>query len=134
MSMDAQLVALAGPLQGSVLPLREDEISIGRDAANVLRLEDRAVSRRHCVIVRENGQYRIRDMQSANRTRVNGLPVEEQELANRDEIRIGRSVFLFLAEADESLSSRQEVAWDEGASGVTFILKREGALYLHPQE
>jgi hypothetical protein len=39
----AELEAVAGPLKGSIIPLAEDEISIGREPLNQVSLLDAAV-------------------------------------------------------------------------------------------
>jgi hypothetical protein len=49
------------------------------------------------VIVAEGGQHVIRDLDSRNGTYVNELPVPGRVLEDGDQIRIGESVFLFLA-------------------------------------
>ena len=96
--MNSRLVAVSGALTGEVLPLANDDpVSLGRDASNRIPISDVSVSRRHCAIMAERGQYVIRDLDSRNGTFVNELPVRERVLEDGDQIRIGESVFLFLA-------------------------------------
>ena len=40
-----RLVAVGGPLQGSMHPLETDEVSIGRDVSNSLPIADTSASR-----------------------------------------------------------------------------------------
>lgn len=42
-----RLVTVAGPLKGMVIALTEEELSLGRDGSNRLRIADGALSRRH---------------------------------------------------------------------------------------
>jgi len=130
----ARLVAVAGPLVGGVFPLAEDEILIGRDESNTLNLEDRAVSRCHCVIRRQDGRLVIRDRESTNRTFVNNKPIEEQELRHLDVLQIGCSRFLFLlGEPDEAESpSEPQFTDDHVLAGSTAVLRPAEASYLHP--
>jgi Nif-specific regulatory protein len=100
--LNPQLIALAGPLRGQALPLAEDCVRIGRDRENEVCLSDAWVSRRHCVLERlPDGQVRLRDLGSRNGTFVQGLPVRERILRHGDEIRVGRSVLVFLCDAAE---------------------------------
>jgi Nif-specific regulatory protein len=100
--MKASLVAIAGPLQGSVFPLTDAEFWIGRAQGNAVAIEDAALSRRHCVIAPQDGRFVIRDADSRNGTLVNGVPIAERVLEPQDEIRAGRSLFTFVAESDTS--------------------------------
>src|SRR6266853_576308 len=92
--MSPHLIAVAGPLSGTSLPLMQGETSIGRDNANHVALADRAVSSRHCLVVRRDGRLTIRDLDPGNRSFVNGMPADDRMLADGDEIQIGSSVFL----------------------------------------
>ena len=72
--MEARLVAISGPLEGAVFPL-DAELSIGREKTNSVPIEDRVLSRRHCLIQKDNGQFKVRDLNSSNGTYVNSLPI-----------------------------------------------------------
>src|ERR1035441_2943840 len=93
--MEARLVAISGPLEGAVFPL-EAELSIGREKTNTIPIEDRVLSRRHCLIQKDNGHFNIRDLNSSNGTYVNGLPVAAHVLKDGDQIKAGQSLFLFV--------------------------------------
>src|SRR6266542_6799558 len=99
--MGPRLVAIAGPRKGETFPLTEEELSIGRDASNSLRIRDRSVSRFHCSLNVEGGQYRIRDLDSRNGVFVNDIPVREKALDDGDQIKIGTALFLFLLREEE---------------------------------
>jgi Nif-specific regulatory protein len=130
----AELEAVAGPLKGSSIPLSEDEVSIGREPSNQISLLDAAVSRRHCVITRQAGQFKIQDLNSRNSTFVNGVPVTERALASGDEIKIGNSLFVFvLPEAEKAKDVSTSVEFEKGdtGGGSTIILRKRDARYLH---
>ncbi len=58
------------------VPLIRDEITIGRQEGNTIRLTERNVSRRHARFQRrEGGQYFVEDLSSYTGTKVNGLPI-----------------------------------------------------------
>jgi len=56
----------------TVVPLVREEITIGRQDGNTIRLTERNVSRRHARLVKENGNVVIEDLGSYNGVRVNG--------------------------------------------------------------
>jgi len=56
----------------TVVQLVRDEITIGRQDGNTIRLTERNVSRRHARLVRQNGNVLIEDLGSYNGVRVNG--------------------------------------------------------------
>ena len=133
----AELEAVAGPLKGSTIPLAEDEISLGREPSNRIALLDAAVSRRHCVITRSDGEFKIQDLNSRNSTFVNGVPVLERTLASGDEIKIGSSLFVFvLAETERTKNASTSVEFDKSdpGGGSTIVLRKQDARYLHDLE
>ena len=48
--MEPRLVAIAGPLKGTTIPLADKETIIGREPTNGVAINDPLVSRRHCSI------------------------------------------------------------------------------------
>jgi transcriptional regulator with GAF, ATPase, and Fis domain len=95
--MHAKLVAINGPLRKSEFPV-VDQITLGSDPDNVVRLQDPWVSQRHCTISNNHGRYVLLDLDSHAGTFVNGIPVKERDLKTGDEVAIGNSLFLFQEE------------------------------------
>jgi pSer/pThr/pTyr-binding forkhead associated (FHA) protein len=56
----------------TVVPVVRDEITIGRNDANIVRLSEKNVSRQHGRLLRESGHYYIEDLNSFTGIRVNG--------------------------------------------------------------
>jgi transcriptional regulator with GAF, ATPase, and Fis domain len=112
--MDPKLIVLTGASKGAILTIQE-ELSIGRDPENQLRLQDNRVSRCHAVIKREKSTYKIFDLESHNGTLVNGIPLNEQTLKHRDRIQIGDNVFVFLLYEEKELSGLNNVEVDENS-------------------
>ena len=133
--MNPRVVGIAGPFQGTTIPLSAAEISIGRDPANHVCISDKSLSRRHCVIASNGEQYTIRDLRSRNGTLLNGMPVEEQSLRHGDQISVGESVIVFLVHADESHLERSQVVFADTAelSGDPLLLRPEDSVYLQPE-
>ena len=95
--MRPRLVSVLGTYPAET-PFSEAGLTIGRDAACTVRLEDPAVSSRHCVIVKAGDRFVLRDSNSTNGTFVNGKAAAEVDLKHGDEIRVGHVRFQFLLE------------------------------------
>src|SRR5437870_4860236 len=67
-AMHSTLIVIEGPLKGTLLPLHEGEVSIGRDDSNTLAIDDLAASRCHCKIRRDRDRFRLTDAGSRNGT------------------------------------------------------------------
>jgi predicted component of type VI protein secretion system len=85
----SRLHILSGVLEGKVVDLIEERITLGRALDNLVRLEDGTVSHHHALILQEGGEYKLRDLNSTNGTRVNGMRIVETKLNNGDQVRMG---------------------------------------------
>ncbi|MGH9405948.1 MAG: sigma 54-interacting transcriptional regulator [Terriglobia bacterium] len=94
--MYPKLITLLGPHRGKAYDLNEPRITVGRLPANHLYLPEQGVSRQHCVFETEGERVILRDLESRNGTRVNGMPILERALEDGDLIEIGDSQFMFL--------------------------------------
>ncbi len=74
----------------TVVPFVRDEITIGRQEGNTIRLTERNVSRRHARLVRQNGHVLVEDLGSYNGIRINGDKIQGQvPVHDGDLIQIG---------------------------------------------
>ena len=115
-----RLVVLRGPDQGRAFEVSENT-TIGRSAANAVRLSGEKVSRRHASIIKEEDFYIIADHASRNGVLVNGRKTDRTVLASGDRIEIGNSLLLFeLDEAEESPTKELSIhGIDAGHDGKT---------------
>jgi pSer/pThr/pTyr-binding forkhead associated (FHA) protein/tetratricopeptide (TPR) repeat protein len=89
----------------TVVPFVRDEITIGRQEGNTIRLTERNVSRRHARLVRLNGHVVVEDLGSYNGTRINGERIAGQSpLKEGDLIQIGDYDLALQAEGAASVS------------------------------
>jgi transcriptional regulator with GAF, ATPase, and Fis domain len=129
-----RLLVIAGPSKDTTIPLPDGEATVGRDPANVVAVIDPSVSRKHCLLRREDGRFQIRDLDSRNGTLVNGQPVKEQWLRHGDEIATGDSVFLFLLDDDAQVPSASRVEFDERRpTAETKVIYPKEVVYLQPE-
>jgi two-component system response regulator GlrR len=66
---------VSGPDAGLVASSRGERVVIGSHRSADLRLADRAVSRFHCELTMDEGRVLLRDLESRNGTRVDGVEV-----------------------------------------------------------
>ena len=130
--MNPRLVAIAGKLQGTVLPITDSPAIIGRESAATLCLPEGSVSRRHSQIERDGNDFVVIDLDSLNGTFVNDVPIKRRTLEHGDRIRIGDSHFLFLRHEGDAPSESSEVQFDDSRSlgGSTIQFGFNDALYL----
>ena len=117
--MPARLVGISGPLEGVEYPLTGDEVVVGRDPNCGLSIDDQALSRKHCRIYCDGGQYVLEDLGSSNGVLVNGAAMQSRQLANGDRVAVGRSALLFLTTPSDGRDRTPALVWAEGELGST---------------
>jgi pSer/pThr/pTyr-binding forkhead associated (FHA) protein len=90
------LLVLKGPNKGDKFILKKDEVTMGRHPESDIFLSDITVSRNHAKVVHKEGRFTIFDSGSLNGTYLNGKPVDEASLSDKDEIQIGKFKLMFL--------------------------------------
>ena len=132
--MRPRLLVIAGPSKDSTIPLPDGESTLGRDPTNAVSVPDASVSRKHCLLRREeDDRFQIKDLDSRNGTLVNGLAIKEQWLRHGDEIATGDSVFLFLLEDEEQAVPPSRVEFDDSQPmAETKLIHPREVLYLQP--
>ena len=98
----AVFVVLNGPEIGNQFPLRRTRYTIGRaPEADISIRTDAQVSRHHARLtvqfdaVEQRSQYLLTDLGSLNQTIVNGEPIKECLLSDRDRVQIGDTTLRF---------------------------------------
>ena len=132
--MRPRLLVIAGPAKDATIPLPDGEATLGRDPTNAVSLPDTSVSRKHCLLRREeDNRFQIRDLDSRNGTLVNGVVVKEQWLRHGDEIATGDSVFLFLVEDEDQATPASRVEFDDRTpTAETRLIHPREVVYLQP--
>ncbi len=83
------------------LAAQSGAVSIGREAGNLVQLEDNEVSRRHAEIRHVGEAFIVGDLKSSNGTYLNEARVERAELSSGDRIRIGRTVLVYAKDGED---------------------------------
>jgi diguanylate cyclase (GGDEF)-like protein len=98
------------PIRGTRYLIGDRGLVIGRDNGCEIQVNDKSISRRHVSIEpRLPGEYQITDLNSSNGTFVNDLRVRSQLLQDGCYVRVGDSMFRFLAGGNVEASYHEEV-------------------------
>jgi hypothetical protein len=92
----ALVVRSGGGRAGETFTPQDERTSIGRSPDCGIFLDDVTVSRKHAVLVRQEGRWIVEDQGSLNGTFVNRKRVETAELEDGDELQIGKYRLTFL--------------------------------------
>jgi hypothetical protein len=121
MASQFQLIMRSGPTPGAAFTLEGDQLTIGRDSANEIVINDAEVSRRHARLTFQGGKYVLEDMGSTNGTFVNGQRLSGPRVLKAGEvISFGEQIVLVF----------ESVSLDPGA---TMISPRAAAVPVAPR-
>ncbi len=123
------LVVLTGSDMGKLCSI-EREICVGRSPIADLYLNGGGISRLHCRICIEDGQYMLEDLDSRNGTYIEGNRIDSHRLQNGDRIWLGTTVLKFvLCDPVEEAFTVQMTHWAfrdslTGAYSKRYLLDR----------
>ena len=93
--LDAYLKVMKKDGETFRFPIRKKTVTIGRDPACDLHLDDPYVSRKHCQIVFRGEHFTVIDLQSLNKTVVKGKQYIQKNLVPGNVIDLGATKLMF---------------------------------------
>lgn len=121
-----RLLCESGQMVGSDVEVSND-MTLGRIKGNTVTVDDPKASRKHLRLYKEEGAYYIEDLKSANGTYLNEVKITKTRIAYGDRIRIGRTVFVFLADPEQTLEGSKigpyEIVKKIGPRGIGIVYK-----------
>ncbi|MDC0707794.1 GGDEF domain-containing protein [Stigmatella sp. ncwal1] len=124
-NLDAALVVIYGLDLGHKYDLGRSEILIGRSSKSDISLDQESVSRNHARITNTVKGVFIQDLGSTNGTFVNDDAVKSaQELRNGDLVKIGRTIFKFIAGGNIEAAYHDEIYRLTTMDGLTQVHNR----------
>lgn len=108
----AKLYIMNGPEKGKAFEFKKDAISIGRVSGNDIQIKEKSISRKHIEILRRNGKFLIKDLNSMNGTFVNGrliAPGKEFEVEEGVPISIGKIIISLGKKCSDDILSIQNL-------------------------
>ena len=123
--LDAALVVIYGLELGRKYDLRTEETLIGRSAKAEIQVDQESISRNHACITTSGRGVFIKDLGSTNGTFVNDELVNgETALRNGDLVKIGRTIFKFIAGGNIETAYHDEIYRLTTMDGLTQIYNR----------
>jgi len=83
----------------------DNEVHMGRELDNTLRLPDPSISRHHCVLRKVGDGFEIQDLQSSNGVLINGNRVQSSPLRDGDRITLGQIQMTFQDPRPENMAT-----------------------------
>ncbi len=121
----AALVVIYGLDLGRKFDLIQRETIIGRSSKATIQVDQESISRSHAKLVIQGSHVVIRDMGSTNGTFVNDdLVTQDHPLRNGDLIKIGRTIFKFIAGGNIEAAYHDEIYRLTTVDGLTQIFNR----------
>jgi diguanylate cyclase (GGDEF)-like protein len=108
-SASACLVVLQGQRLGQRIDIGDDALIIGRAPECDFQILERSISRQHTTIWRGASGYRIKDLDSTNKTLLNDQPIIEAELKDGDHVTIGTCVLKFMERSSVEARYHEEI-------------------------
>ena len=130
----ACLVVLQGQRLGQRIDLGEAPLIIGRSPEAEFQILERSVSREHCRIWQDPAGYRIKDLDSTNKTFLNDQPIIEAELKDGDHIAVGSCVLKFMDRSSVEARYHEEIYQLATADPLTDLYNRRQFLELLEKE
>ena len=123
----AALVVIHGDELGKKHDLTRHEMIIGRSSKADIQVDQDAVSRHHACLTKEtDGRIRLKDLGSTNGTFVNDRECGEEpvEVRSGDYIKVGRTIFKFLAGGTIEAAYHEEIYRLTTTDGLTQIYNK----------
>jgi diguanylate cyclase (GGDEF)-like protein len=130
----ACLVVLQGQRLGQRIDVGAQPLVIGRAPECDFQIMERSVSRQHARIWQEPSGYRIKDLDSTNKTLLNDQPIIEAELKDGDHVSIGSCVLKFMERSSVEARYHEEIYQLATIDPLTGLYNRRQFLELLDRE
>ncbi len=130
----ACLVVLQGQRLGQRVDVGDSPLIIGRAPECELQIIERSISRQHTKIWREPTGYRVKDLDSTNKTLLNDQPIIEAELKDGDHLTIGNCVLKFMERSSVEARYHEEIYQLATMDPLTGMYNRRHFLELFERE
>ncbi|MBI3181953.1 MAG: GGDEF domain-containing protein [Myxococcales bacterium] len=122
---DAALVVIYGLDLGRKFDLNRDQTVIGRSSKADIQIDQESISRNHAKVACNGTQVMIRDLGSTNGTYVNDEATQgDYTLRNGDLVKIGRTIFKFIAGGNIEAAYHDEIYRLTTVDGLTQVFNR----------
>ena len=120
MRANGELVPVGG---GDNIPLIRDSLTLGRRDSCDVRLPFPNVSGLHAQLTFKNGYWYVRDMNSTNGIKVNGVRVAEKMLHPKDKLTIGKRDYVIRYDLPADAIGKLEEVQEDDVMGQSLLEK-----------
>lgn len=120
----AALVVIYGLDLGRKYDLDKPTVVIGRSSKSDIQIDQESISRSHAKLVNDGKAVLVRDLGSTNGSYVNDQLVDECALRNGDFLKIGRTIFKFIAGGNIESQYHEEIYRLTTVDGLTQIFNK----------
>ena len=120
----AAMVVIYGLDLGRKYDLDKPTIVIGRSSKSDIQIDQESISRSHAKVVNDSKSVVVRDLGSTNGTYVNDQLIDESPLRNGDFVKIGRTIFKFIAGGNIESQYHEEIYRLTTVDGLTQIFNK----------
>ena len=117
---NGELVPVGG---GDNLPLIRESMTIGRRDTCDIRMPFPNISGVHAELTFRNGYWYVRDLNSTNGVKVNGVRVQEKMLHPKDKVTIGKREFVIRYELPADAIGKLEESQEEDVMSQSLMEK-----------
>jgi diguanylate cyclase (GGDEF)-like protein len=121
---EACLVVIYGQDLGKKYNLDQPALIVGRSSKCDVQVDQESVSRNHAKIINTGKTIILRDLGSTNGTYVNDELIDEYVLHDGDLVKIGRTIFKFLAGSNIENAYHEEIYRLTTVDGLTQIFNK----------
>ena len=104
-TLGPRLVCTTATGKSKIIPLKRDRLIIGRSNEATLKLMHPSISRKHCVIEKQDTGYISRSISTTNPLYLNDQVISEKRLYSGDQLRMGTFSITFIS--DQPTDARQ---------------------------
>jgi hypothetical protein len=104
-TLGPRLVCTTAAGKSKIIPLKREKLIIGRSNEATLKLMHPSISRKHCVIEKQDAGYFARNISTTNPLYLNDQVISEQRLYSGDQLRMGTFSITFIS--DQPTDARQ---------------------------
>lgn len=108
-------------------------VTVGRLSANTIQIDDGSVSGHHAQFAVVQGKYRLRDLNSLNKTWVNGAPISDAELTGSAILRFGTVEAVYQPDAGAQTADQLMLQLAEARRQVEKLKQARDAIHAQMQ-
>ena len=127
----ANLLIVEGPGRGTRYQIGRQRVGIGRSSQNAVRILGEEASRFHAAIQWESSGFVLVDLDSANGTLLNGVPVQRASVIDGDQLQVAGTLFRFRVQDGVGHERRVPVDLVAGPNERTSIVGKTADVILN---